>query len=89
MVKLIFLAILFMALAGALVALLFALLTMLVIACAIGVPVYLLSRSMLHRHGLARQPMNPIQRLQNLYADGKIDLFEFERRVAHLVTLEH
>ena len=32
--------------------------------------------------------LNPMERLQRLYIEGKIDLFEFERRVARLIAVE-
>jgi hypothetical protein len=39
------------------------------------------------RAAVARH-VNPIERLQRLYIEGKIDLFEFERRVARLLAVE-
>jgi hypothetical protein len=55
------------------------------VAALIALPMYVLARPHLQRRGVS---VNPIERLQNLYADGKIDLFEFERRVAALVRVE-
>lgn len=59
-------------------------------AClAVGVPVWLLMKYW--GAGSRRIPVvaqHPIDRLKNLYIDGKIDLFEFERAVAHLVAVE-
>jgi len=55
-------------------------------ALAVGIPVYLAFK----RHdGPRRVRLNPIEALQELYAEGKIDLTEFERRVARLVAIEH
>lgn len=56
--------------------------------CAVAVPAYLVGR---HWLGTRRQPaqaQTPIDRLQTMYVEGKIDLFEFERRVAHILTVE-
>jgi hypothetical protein len=39
--------------------------------------------------GVIAPRLNPMERLRNLYVEGKIDLFEFERRVAKLLALEH
>ena len=56
------------------------------LALAVGIPLYLV----LNRH---REPKrlrrSPIEALQDMYAEGKIDLSEFERRVARLVAIEH
>lgn len=58
-------------------------------ALAIGVPAYLLIKNWpgISRH-VNRLTQNPMERLQTLYVEGKIDLFEFERRVAHLIAVE-
>jgi hypothetical protein len=58
------------------------------ITAAIVVPLYLLARQALQGR-TTRPTLKPVDRLQNLFAEGKIDLFEFERRVAQLITLEH
>jgi hypothetical protein len=59
-------------------------------ALAIGVPAYFFFK---HRRSINghfnRLAQSPMERLQSLYVDGKIDLFEFERRVAHLIAIEH
>ena len=72
------------------VALIMALMFAVAVGLAIGLPAYLLLR---HRTGISqrfnRLTENPMERLQNLYVDGKIDLFEFERRVAQLIAIEH
>lgn len=57
------------------------------LACAVGIPLYLLSRSWLAQRGVT-PGLHPMDRLKSLYVEGKIDLFEFERRVAHLIAVE-
>jgi hypothetical protein len=61
----------------------------LVLACAVGIPLYLMSKPFLQRHGIAKAKMSPMDRLKTLYVEGKIDLFEFERRIARLISVEH
>jgi hypothetical protein len=61
----------------------------LTLACVVGVPLWLMSRTWLRRHGLMASAYHPMDRLKNLYVEGKIDLFEFERRVASLISVEH
>lgn len=68
-------------------ALIFWALVMLALACAIGIPLWFLGKHLM-RHRLTVPAQNPIERLQNLYVEGKIDLFEFERRVARLVAYD-
>lgn len=86
MLKLVILAVLLMMVVTAVMAVL-ALVAVVALGAAIIVPAYLLSRRWLQ--GRAGQPaLKPVERLQNLFAEGKIDLFEFETRVAHLVALE-
>lgn len=68
-------------------ALIFWAFVMLAMACAIGIPLWFLGRHLM-RHQLAPRAQSPIERLQNLYVDGRIDLFEFERRVARLVAYD-
>jgi uncharacterized membrane protein len=70
-----------------LLGLLITLLVVLALASAVGIPVWQMSHRHLKRRG-ARTRQHPIERLQSLYAEGKIDLFEFERRVSHLVSIE-
>lgn len=67
---------------------LMALATLLLLA-AIALPVWLMSRPYLQRHGLARRRQTPIERLKQLYAEGQIDMFEFEHRVRSAIALEH
>lgn len=85
-VLLLFLAVIVVSMALALI------LTVLAIAAivlAIGVPMYFLARHWLSRPSLAELKHSSIDRLQSLYVDGKIDIFEFERRVAQLITVEN
>ena len=48
-----------------------------------------MSRHWLHVGKAKVAALSPIERLQNLYVEGTIDLTEFERRVARLVAVEH
>jgi hypothetical protein len=64
-------------------------LLMLALACIVGIPLWLMAKPRLQRMGIAAPRLNPMDRLRNLYVEGKIDLFEFERRVARLLALEH
>jgi uncharacterized membrane protein len=57
-------------------------------ALAVGVPLYLILKYH-NRHQPRRLRRSPIEALQEMYAEGKIDLIEFERRVARLVAIEH
>jgi len=63
-------------------------LLILTMACLVGIPLYMMGRHHFGGLGLKGRTQRPIERLQQLYAEGKIDLFEFERRVAHLIALE-
>lgn len=58
-------------------------------ACLIGLPIWLFTRSWLRGHGLAGAAQHPMERVKRMYIDGKIDLFEFERRVARLIAVEN
>ncbi len=60
----------------------------LALACAVGIPLWLISRPHLQRYGLAGNPQTALERLKTLYVEGKIDLFEFERRAARLISTE-
>lgn len=71
------------------VAILFAMLTALAMAAAVGIPLYFIFRHFSTRRGLAKPRISPIERLQNLYIEGKIDLFEYERLVSRLIAVEH
>jgi hypothetical protein len=64
-------------------------LLMLALACIVGIPLWLMAKPRLKRMGVVAPRLNPMDRLKNLYVEGKIDLFEFERRVAKLLALEH
>jgi hypothetical protein len=68
------------------VALLVSALLLLTMAAVVAVPLYFVAKPHFHKRRVA---VNPVERLQNLYVDGKIDLFEFERRVAQIVHVEH
>jgi hypothetical protein len=63
-------------------------LLMLALACAVGIPLWLMAKPRLERMGIVAPRLNPMERLKSLYVEGKIDLFEFERRVARLLALE-
>lgn len=70
-------------------AVLIAVLSMAAIGLAIGIPAYLLIRYMNGRRPqLVRVAQSPLERLQQLYIEGKIDLFEFEQRAARLIAVE-
>lgn len=68
-------------------AMLAALLMTAAVALGIGIPIYLLFRWW---HGSQKPVLTqkPLERLQNLYVEGKIDIFEFERQVASLIAVE-
>lgn len=65
----------------------------LALACVVGFPLYLLVKPHLQRFGslqssVAGNSQAALERLKTLYVEGKIDLFEFERRAAHLISTE-
>lgn len=68
----------------------------LVFACAVGIPLYILARLAKPRlqhfgslqSSVAGNSQAALERLKMLYVEGKIDLFEFERRAAHLISTE-
>lgn len=64
-------------------------LLMLALACIVGIPLWIVAKPRLQRMGIVAPRLNPMERLKSLYVEGKIDLFEFERRVARLLALEH
>jgi hypothetical protein len=70
-------------------ALLISALVILAMIAAIGIPLWLIAKYWLGQRGVSTVRPHPIDRLRNLYVEGKIDLFEFERRVAKLVAIEH
>lgn len=74
--------------AAMVVALIMAIVTLAVMALVIGVPIYFLVRHVMRDPSIPRVRQNPLERLQNLYIEGKIDLFEYERRVAQLIAVE-
>ncbi len=59
-----------------------------VVALGVGIPAYLIFQWWT-RSQMPSLTQRPLERLQNLYVEGKIDLFEFERRVASLIAVEH
>jgi hypothetical protein len=83
------LALVFLMLVSFAVALFIAVVVFLALACAVAIPLYVLSRRWAHGHALAPQRVTPVERLQNLFAEGRIDMGEFERRVARILTHEH
>jgi predicted ABC-type exoprotein transport system permease subunit len=85
-VALVFILMLFVLLAAALI---ISALVIMLMACLIGLPLWFVGRRWLKAHNPAHTPQRAIDRLRTLYADGKIDLFEFEHRVAKLVSHEH
>jgi hypothetical protein len=70
------------------VALIISALTILAMMCLVGIPLWILAKPHLQRHGMVAPKKHPIERLQALYAEGKIDMFEFERRIAKLLAVE-
>lgn len=62
---------------------------LLAFACVVGLPIYLFGRHWLGQKGLLRTAQQPIDRLKTLYVEGKIDMFEFERRAAALLHVEN
>ena len=73
-----------------LLAVLVAVISLAAIGLAIGIPAYILVRHFSHKNPRIRQVVqNPMERLQQAYIEGKIDLFEYERRVARLIAIEH
>lgn len=58
------------------------------VVLAVGIPVYLVFQWW-RRAQMPALTQKPLERLQNLYVEGKIDIFEFERRVASLIAVEH
>jgi len=67
------------------VTLIITVLTVALMIAAVTVPAWYLGR---HYFAKSVPRQSPLERLQNLYIEGKIDLFEFERRVEHLLALE-
>ncbi|HZU14868.1 MAG TPA: hypothetical protein VFB58_18680 [Chloroflexota bacterium] len=76
------------ALIGAIIALIVIVTVLAVLATVVGVPFYMLGRHWLGHRSLMTHT-NPLEHLQTLYVEGKIDLFEYERRLATLLAVEH
>jgi hypothetical protein len=89
MFRLVVLALLALFLLSAIVALVVTLLVAVATLAAICLPIYFLARYWLNGRTLSSIKQSSFDRLQNLYVEGKIDMFEFERRVAHLIAVEH
>ncbi|MGH2448097.1 MAG: hypothetical protein ACRDFS_05775 [Chloroflexota bacterium] len=71
---------------SAVIAFLVAVLVPLALMCAVAIPAYMLIRS---KRGRLKVPaQDPLERLQNQYLEGKIDLAEYEKRVGRLLALE-
>ncbi|HEX6510297.1 MAG TPA: hypothetical protein VF221_21925 [Chloroflexota bacterium] len=88
MIRFILLSVAFLVFLAVAVTLIISALLILTMACVVGIPLYLMGRHHFRHMGFKQTTQRPIERLQQLYAEGKIDLFEFERRVAHLIALE-
>lgn len=58
------------------------------VALGVGIPAYLVFQWW-RRSQVPALTQKPMERLQSLYVEGKIDIFEFERRVASLIAVEH
>lgn len=72
------------------VALVIAVVSLAAVGLVIGIPAYFLIRHFSRSQPRIRQfTQNPMERLQQAYVDGKIDLFEYERRVRRLIAIEH
>lgn len=91
MVRLVLLAIALIVFVTIAVTLILSALIFAAFACLVGVPLYLLGRRWLNGQGVnvSMRRQSPMERLKTLYVEGKIDLFEFERRAAHLISIEH
>ena len=70
---------------AAIVAFIVSVLTIAAIVAVIALPIWYVSR---HHLGTRSPGQPPLERLKNLYVEGKIDLFEFERRVERLLAIE-
>ncbi|HZS93772.1 MAG TPA: hypothetical protein VFA78_03175 [Chloroflexota bacterium] len=89
MLRYLILAIVLMMLIGtvlaAIVAFIVSVLTIAAVVAVIALPIWYISR---HHLGARSSAQPPLERLKNLYVEGKIDLFEFERRVERLLAIE-
>jgi hypothetical protein len=73
----------------AVVAFIVSVLMLAAVALAVGIPLYLVAKHYFGRSPTFPTRQNAMERLKMLYIEGKIDLFEFERRVAHLIAVEN
>jgi purine-cytosine permease-like protein len=89
LLALLFVVVVLVAIVGFVVMLILSLLFMLAMACAIGIPIYLIARHYMGGRNSVSSGPSPMERLKNLYIEGKIDLFEYEQRVAKLIAIEH
>jgi hypothetical protein len=90
MLRIVFLVFAVLVLASVAFALIVSALAILAVMCLVGIPLWLLAKPRLQRAGIAvgTPRLTPVERLQALYAEGKIDMFEFERRVSRLISIE-
>lgn len=70
-------------------AVVFSAMMMLVTACAVALPLWFGWKYWASRNRPAPVRQSSLERLKTLYIEGKIDLFEFERRAATLIAVEH
>ena len=88
--QLVFFLILAVIAVSLIVAFVLAILSMAAIGLAIGLPIYFILRHWSRNNPrIARLKQSPLERLQQLYIDGRIDLFEYESRLARLIAIEH
>ena len=57
-------------------------------ACAVAVPAWFAWKYWSHHHRSIPNRQSSLERLKTLYIEGKIDLFEFERRAETLIAVE-
>jgi hypothetical protein len=88
MVRFLVLSIALLTVVAVAITLLITALIFLAFACLIGIPLWLTARSHLQKRGIMVHP-SPVERLKSLYAEGKIDMFEFEKRVEKLISVGH
>jgi hypothetical protein len=88
MLRFLFLAIALLTFVTIAVTLVLSALAFLALACVVGIPLWLIARPHLEKYGITGNRQSAMERLKNLYVEGKIDLFEFERRAAHLLNVE-
>jgi hypothetical protein len=84
-----FVVMVFLAIVGTVLFLIVSALALACVAAMIGLPLWFMFRRPRSRRRVPVRTQSPIERLKNLYIEGKIDLFEFERAVAQLVHVEH